>query len=162
MTQSQETVHIGIDIGGTFTDFVLVDERSGGLTLEKTLSTPDDLWRGIQTGLAKLGVNLTDARLIVHGTTVGLNAFLERKGHPTGLITTRGFRDVYEIGRHNRIDMYDLFYLKPQPLVSREYRLEVRGYVSREAAQREYGVVLHPDTLAVNAEATQRLRSAAG
>lgn len=126
MTQQDDTIRIGIDIGGTFTDFVLMHERTGALTLEKTLSTPDDLWRGIQTGLAKLGVDLAKARLIVHGTTVGLNTFLERKGRPTGLMTTQGFRDVYEIGRHNRIDMYDLFYLKPQPLVSREFRLEVR------------------------------------
>ena len=130
MSQPEHTVHIGIDIGGTFTDFVMVDERTGALTLEKTLSTPADLWQGIQAGLAKLGpktgLDLAETRLIVHGTTVGLNTFLERKGHPTGLITTQGFRDVYEIGRHNRVDMYDLFYLKPQPLVSREYRLEVR------------------------------------
>jgi len=126
VAQPQHTVHIGIDIGGTFTDFVMVDERSGALTLEKTLSTPADLWQGIDTGLAKLGVDLAESRLIVHGTTVGLNTFLERKGRPTGLITTQGFRDVYEIGRHNRINMYDLFYLKPKPLVSREYRLEVR------------------------------------
>ncbi|UCC89724.1 MAG: hydantoinase/oxoprolinase family protein, partial [Anaerolineales bacterium] len=125
MTQSDAPVRIGIDIGGTFTDFVLVNERTGALELEKTLSTPSDLWQGIQAGVAKLGANLANAHLIVHGTTVGLNAFLERKGHPTGLITSRGFRDVYEIGRHNRIDMYDLFYLKPQPLVSRELRLEV-------------------------------------
>jgi N-methylhydantoinase A len=126
VTQPEHTIHIGIDIGGTFTDFVMADERTGALTLEKTLSTPADLWQGIRAGLAKLGVDLAEARLIVHGTTVGLNTFLERKGRSTGLITTQGFRDVYEIGRHNRIDMYDLFYLKPQPLVSREYRLEVR------------------------------------
>ena len=139
MTQTgNPTIRIGIDIGGTFTDFVLVDERTGALTLEKTLSTPAELWQGIRAGLDRLGVNLAEARLIVHGTTVGLNSFLERKGRATGLITTQGFRDVYEIGRHNRIDMYDLFYLKPQPLVSREYRLEVRERLN------ERGEVLTP------------------
>jgi N-methylhydantoinase A len=126
MAPSNPALRIGIDIGGTFTDFVLVDESTGSLSLGKTLSTPGDLWQGIQTGLTKQGVNLAEAKLIVHGTTVGLNAFLERKGRSTGLITTQGFRDVYEIGRHNRVDMYDLFYRKPEPLVSREFRLEVR------------------------------------
>jgi N-methylhydantoinase A len=125
MPQSDDDIRIGIDIGGTFTDFVLVDECTGALALEKTLSTPTDLWQGIHAGIAKLGVDLVKVNLVVHGTTVGLNAFLERKGRRTGLITTWGFRDVYEIGRHNRIDMYDLFYLKPQALVSREFRLEV-------------------------------------
>jgi N-methylhydantoinase A/oxoprolinase/acetone carboxylase beta subunit len=98
VSQPEHTVHIGIDIGGTFTDFVMVDEGTGALMLEKTLSTPADLWQGIQAGLAKLdpktGLDLAETRLIVHGTTVGLNTFLERKGHPTGLITTQGFRDV--------------------------------------------------------------------
>lgn len=116
-------MRIGIDIGGTFTDVVVVDER-GDIGLRKSLSTPDDLWRGIAEGLK--GLDLRRAELIVHGTTVGINALLEGKGEATGLITTRGFRDVYEIGRHNREEMYDLFYTKPVPLVPRRHRLEVR------------------------------------
>ncbi len=116
-------MRIGVDIGGTFTDVVVVDER-GDIGLRKSLSTPDDLWRGIAEGLK--GLDLGRAELIVHGTTVGINALLEGKGEATGLITTRGFRDVYEIGRHNREEMYDLFYAKPVPLVPRRHRLEVR------------------------------------
>lgn len=117
---------IGIDIGGTFTDLVLFDERTGHLVMSKTFSTPRGLWEGVSQGLARLGVPLAETSMIFHGTTVGINAFLERKGPRIGLITTAGFRDVYEIGRHNRVEMYDLFYRKPEPLVPRELRLEVR------------------------------------
>ncbi|GAW28192.1 hydantoinase/oxoprolinase family protein [Carboxydocella sp. ULO1] len=117
---------VAIDIGGTFTDFVIYDQDSGRVSLEKTATTPRDLWEGIKTGLKLADVDLSDTSMVIHGTTVGLNCFLEKKGAKTGLITTIGFRDVYEIGRVNRIDMYDLFYKKPEPLVTREYRLEVR------------------------------------
>lgn len=117
---------VAVDIGGTFTDFVILDQESGRLTLEKTPTTPRDLWEGIARGLEQAGMAPAEIAMFVHGTTVGLNAFLERKGVPVGLITTKGFRDVCEIGRHNRVDMYDLFYRKPEPLVPREHRLEVR------------------------------------
>jgi N-methylhydantoinase A len=117
---------VGIDIGGTFTDFVVLDEATGAVRLEKTPTTPADLWTGIRDGLERAGVDLEHVSMLVHGTTIGLNCFLERKGTRTGLITTEGFRDVYEIGRVNREDMYDLFYRKPEPLVPREHRLEVR------------------------------------
>ncbi len=126
MPAADSRVRIGIDIGGTFTDFVLLEEATGRIRLEKTSTTPGRLTVGIGAGLDALGVDLADARMIVHGTTVGLNCFLERKGARTGLITTAGFRDVYEIGRVNREEMYDLFYQKPEPLVPREHRLEVR------------------------------------
>lgn len=126
MSVLESRVRVGIDIGGTFTDFVVIDEGTGEVQLEKTLTTPRDLWQGIMRGLEKARVDMPNTALVAHGTTVGLNAFLERKGSKTGLITTRGFRDVYEIGRHNRVEMYDLFYQKPKPLVPREHRLEVR------------------------------------
>ncbi|MFM9107942.1 MAG: hydantoinase/oxoprolinase family protein [Chloroflexota bacterium] len=130
MQQAGTRVRIGIDIGGTFTDFVLLDEATGRIRLEKTSTTPGRLTVGVGNGLDALGVDLASARMIVHGTTVGLNCFLERKGARTGLITTAGFRDVYEIGRVNREEMYDLFYRKPEPLVPREHRLEVRERVT--------------------------------
>lgn len=116
---------LGIDIGGTFTDFVFIDEATGEVQLDKTPTTPENLWEGIAAGIKSSDYDLSDCSLLAHGTTIGLNAFLERKGGKMALITTRGFRDVYEIGRHNRVEMYDLFYQKPKPLISREYRFEV-------------------------------------
>jgi N-methylhydantoinase A len=119
------TYYVGIDIGGTFTDFVFLDLERGRMTLDKTLTTPRDLWKGIESGLSGAGIQL-DKTVVAHGTTVGLNTLLQRRGAPTGLITTKGFRDVYEIGRGARPEMYNLFYRKPAPLVPREHRLEVR------------------------------------
>lgn len=116
---------LAIDIGGTFTDAVLMDEQSGTLRQDKVLSTPSDPYVGTLDAIEKVGVELGELAFFVHGTTVGINALLERKGVETGLITTKGFRDVYEIGRHNREQMYDLFYKKPAPLVPRRNRLEV-------------------------------------
>lgn len=129
---------LAMDIGGTFTDFIVMDEKTGRITLEKTPTTPHDLWQGIQTGIGLAGLDLNNASMISHGTTVGLNSFLERKGATTGLITTRGFRDVYEIGRHNRLNQYDLYYTKPEPLVPREHRIEVTERLDYE------GNVLEP------------------
>lgn len=124
--QPSAKYRLGIDIGGTFTDFVVVDEVSGRIAFEKAPSTPSDLWKGIEDGLGKLDIGVENMGLIVHGTTVGLNTVLAKSGPPTGLITTAGFRDVYEIARHNRTETYDLFYRKPEPIIPRRYRLEVR------------------------------------
>jgi len=129
---------MGVDIGGTFTDFVVVDDTSGRMTVEKTPSTPGNFWLGIEEGLGKLDLGLEVMDMIVHGTTIGLNALLERRGRPTGLITTHAFRDIYEIARHNRTETYDLFYLKPVPLIPRRYRLEVRERVD------PFGVIVQP------------------
>lgn len=126
MGASADSLRCAVDIGGTFTDLVSVDPRTGSLVIEKTPTTPANLWEGIAQGLRQSGVDVAGLAMLVHGTTVGLNTFLEKKGAPVGLITTRGFRDVYEMGRVNRVDMYDLFYRKPEPLVPREHRLEVR------------------------------------
>ena len=116
---------VGIDIGGTFTDFVLIDESGGQIEFGKRPTTPKALWSGIEDSIRAMGVDLGQVERIVHGTTIALNALIERSGGRTGLITTRGFRDVYEIARHNRIETYDLFYRKPEPLVRRRFRLEV-------------------------------------
>src|SRR5260370_6058176 len=112
----------GVDPGGTFTDFVLLQE--GKIRVHKILSTPDDPSRAILQGLANLGV-AQNLDTLVHGSTVATNAVLERKGVRTGLITTAGFRDVLEIGRQTRPKLYDLRVQKDPPLVPRAVRIEV-------------------------------------
>jgi N-methylhydantoinase A len=116
---------IAVDIGGTFTDVVLFHPEANRMETVKVLSTPQDLSIGILEGVERLVSNLAELEFFVHGTTAGINAFLERKGAHTALLTTEGFRDVYEIGRANRPDMYNLFYQKPVPLVRRRYIYEV-------------------------------------
>ena len=122
-------VRIGIDIGGTFTDFLLVDGSSGSFNVHKVLTTPDDPSRAVLEGLHWLlessGADPRAITQIVHGTTLVTNALIERKGARTGLITTKGFRDAVEIGREHRYDLYDLFIDLPEPLVPRYLRLEV-------------------------------------
>ena len=117
----------GIDIGGTFTDLVLMGE-DGSLHAEKLLTTPDDFGRGIAEGLATslatIGAAPDDIEVIVHGTTVATNAILEAKGARTGLITTAGFRDVLELRRLRIPEMYTLNWTKPPPLVPRRLRRE--------------------------------------
>lgn len=120
---------MGIDTGGTFTDFVVVNEENGDLQTYKELSTPDDpcraIMKGIQTAEEKFGVLPSQISRLVYGTTVATNAMLERKGGKTGLLTTKGFRDVLEIRRQWRPKLFDLYYIKPEPLVPRYLRLEV-------------------------------------
>jgi len=116
---------IGVDIGGTFTDLVALDETTGAVTSVKALSTPRDLLEGVLSCVDRAGADLERCPLVVHGTTVGINALLEKKGARTGLITTEGFRDVLEIGRGNFLRMYDVLYQRPVPLVPRGRRLEV-------------------------------------
>src|SRR3990172_8643500 len=117
-------MRIAVDIGGTFTDLVAVDDQ-GQICRSKSLTTPDDLARGIRDCLNGAKTDASQASFFVHGSTVTINAVLERKGARTGLITTKGFRDVYEIGRGNRPEGYNLFFKRPVPLVPRDLRLEV-------------------------------------
>ncbi len=119
---------IGIDTGGTFTDFVWVD-GDGRLRIHKQPATPDDPSRAVITGLAALGDAPPDAP-VIHGSTVATNALLERRGARTALITTAGFRDVMAIGRQNRPDLYALVPQKPPPLVPRAWRYEAVERVS--------------------------------
>jgi N-methylhydantoinase A len=121
---SKDSMRIAVDIGGTFTDLVAVDDN-GKVYRSKALTTPDDLARGIGDCLQSANVGVEGASFFVHGSTVAINAVLERKGARTGLITTKGFRDVYEIGRGNRPEGYNLFFKRPVPLVPRDLRLEV-------------------------------------
>lgn len=120
---------LGSDIGGTFTDFVQIDEARGTVEIYKTLTTPDDPSRAIEQGVAELasrtGAHDGGLDAMVHGTTLVINAVIERKGAKTALITTRGFRDVLEIGREKRFDAYDLQIDFPTPLVPRYLRAEV-------------------------------------
>ncbi|HKZ04648.1 MAG TPA: hydantoinase/oxoprolinase family protein [Methylomirabilota bacterium] len=118
-------LRIGIDIGGTFTDLVALDEATGAMVDTKALSTPRDLLQGILRCVDQTGARLADCRLVIHGTTIGINALIERKGARTGLLTTAGFRDVLEIGRGNFLRMYDVLYQRPAPLVPRGRCLEV-------------------------------------
>jgi N-methylhydantoinase A len=130
-------MRIAVDIGGTFTDLVAVDDQ-GQIFRSKSLSTPDDLARGIDDCLSHAKIDVAGASFFVHGSTVTINAVLERKGAKTGLITTKGFRDVYEIGRGNRPEGYNLFFKRPVPLVPRDLRLEVdeRLYATGEVFTR--------------------------
>ena len=122
-------ITLGSDIGGTFTDFVEVDETSGRVEVYKCLTTPDDPSRAIEEGVQELtarqGRTAAAIDAMVHGTTLVINAVIERKGAKTGLITTRGFRDVLEIGREKRFDAYDLQIEFPAPLVPRSMRMEI-------------------------------------
>ena len=120
---------IGIDIGGTFTDVALVQEGSGRIGIAKVLTTPDDFARGviagIRQGLAENAVQAADVSLLSHATTVVTNALLEGKGAKAGFVTTRGFRDVLELRRSSRPDLYDLFQDGPAVLVPRRWRFEI-------------------------------------
>ncbi len=121
----------GVDIGGTFTDLIVYDDRSGKFIVGKTLTTPDDPSRAIESGLAET-LAAADAPMaslgqIIHGTTLVTNALIERTGAPTALLATEGFRDSLEIGREHRYDLYDLQLEMPRPLVPRYLRFGVPG-----------------------------------
>jgi N-methylhydantoinase A len=120
---------IGIDIGGTFTDLLLVDDATGDVTIVKTLTTPADpsdaVDAGVREALAAASTPPSVVGNVVHGTTLVTNAIIERKGDPTALITTKGFRDALEIRREHRYDMYDLSLEAPRDIVPRYLRFEI-------------------------------------
>jgi N-methylhydantoinase A/oxoprolinase/acetone carboxylase beta subunit len=126
---AEKNYRLGCDIGGTFTDFVLLDDQTGEIKTGKCLTTPRDPSDAVEEGIRVLEATTPDfvAKLdeLIHGTTLVINAIIERKGAKTGLITTQGFRDVLEIGREMRYAPYDLFAEFPRPLIPRRYRLEV-------------------------------------
>lgn len=131
-------MRLGIDVGGTFTDVVLIDDRSGQIHYTKVLTTPRNQAEGVINGIEKIlaatGSRMQDVDYIVHGSTIGTNALIERKGAKTGLITTEGFRDVLEIARIERPDagLYDMTVDLPEPLVPRYLRVEVRERVGAD------------------------------
>jgi len=121
---------LGIDIGGTFTDLVLHDPATGRATIWKESTTPDDPSRGALTGaleaLRRAGRAPAEVARVVHATTLFTNALIERRGARTALLTTAGFRDVLEIGRERKYELYDIFLSMPKPLVARPWRREAR------------------------------------
>ncbi len=133
---------LGCDIGGTFTDFVLLNDETGEIRINKCLTTPSDPSDAVEQGIRELEKKVPDLTggldEVIHGTTLVINAIIERKGAPTGLITTRGFRDVLELGREIRYAPYDIFAEFPEPLIPRRRRLEVDERV------RSDGTVLEP------------------
>lgn len=145
------TIHIATDVGGTFTDLVLYDydptTLSGELRSLKVDTTPPHFEQGVLDCLTQCGADLSQVALLAHGATVVINALTERRGAKTALVTTRGFRDVLEIGRGNRPDLFNLNFVKPVPFVERFLRAEVTertthlGAVQRAAALEELAAV---------------------
>jgi len=120
-------IRLATDVGGTFTDLVGYDEVTGALYSAKALTTPRDQSGGVlDTIAAAAGLDPTRVGFFAHGGTTVINAITERKGVRTALVTTLGFRDVLEIGRGNRPDLYNLRFQSPKPFVPRHLRFEVR------------------------------------
>src|SRR5690349_6744859 len=131
------TVRVGVDTGGTFTDVCLFDVDSNAVQVTKVSSTPDDpgtaVVRGVREILQQAGTLPADAiGYFAHGTTVATNALLTGRGVKTGLLTTKGFRDLLELGRGRRPHMYDLQADKPEPFVPRDLRVEVTERVRHD------------------------------
>jgi len=125
----KQEYRVGVDIGGTFTDLIIVNNATGVFSIGKVLTTPDDPSRAVETALHETlqlaGVQPSQIQHLIHGTTLVTNAMIERKGAKTALLTTQGFRDSIEIGRETRYDLYDLMLEQPKPLVPRYLRFDV-------------------------------------
>ncbi len=138
----EKRYRLGCDIGGTFTDFVLLDEKTGKMHIHKCLTTPKDPSDAVEIGIKELEREvsgyISSLYEIIHGTTLVINSIIERKGAKTGLITTKGFRDVLELRREIRYAPYDIFAEFPKPLVPRRLRLEVDERI------RSDGTILKP------------------
>ena len=128
MSEDQQ-YRLGVDVGGTFTDFVLLDENDNQIHIAKSLTTPADPPVGILTGVKAFDGRCPDhvsaTRRFAHATTLVANSVIERKGAVTALLTTKGFRDVLELRRHVRVTTYELFSDPPPPLAPRWLRLPV-------------------------------------
>lgn len=147
-------MRISVDVGGTFTDVILMDEETNDLRLFKVETTPAHPAIGVLTGFKKSGVPLEKFEYFIHGTTLGINALLTRTGAKVAIVTSKGFRDVYEMGRLDRDPMYDLKYRKPPTLVPRYLRFEVQERMSFE------GNVLMPFCEAEAVAVAARIREA--
>jgi N-methylhydantoinase A len=143
---------VGVDIGGTFTDLVAV-ATDGSMSVAKVSSTPHNSAEGVAAGLVKLGIAGTEIGHFAHGTTAAINAILTKSGAPTGLITTNGFRDVFEIRRSDRGEMFNYWWRAPEPLVPRHNRLEVTERVAFD------GTVVNPLAEDEIATAVEQLRA---
>lgn len=130
---------VGIDVGGTFTDVICLDKRSGNLRSAKVSSNPGEQWLGVIASLETLKIPKSDIEAFAHGTTITTNALLERKGARVALLTTRGFRDTVEIGKTRRLvgGLFDTRFVRPKPLVSRNNRLEISGRIDGQGREIE-------------------------
>ena len=126
------TLRIAVNIGGTFTDLAAFGEATGELRFGKALSTHGALVNGIQHTLVDAGCEVKDAYFFLRGSTIAINTLLERTGAETALLITEGFRDIYEIGRVNRPDAYNLFFVKHEPLIRRSMRFEIPERLRRK------------------------------
>ena len=132
-------LRFAVDIGGTFTDVTAFDPATNQLQLGKSLTTPPELIDGVIESITTSGADIGEASSLIHGSTIAINALLERRGARTALITTAGFRDVYEIGRINRPQSFNLFFRKPVPLVPRDRIFEIAERLSADGSvQREF------------------------
>jgi N-methylhydantoinase A len=129
---------LAVDIGGTFVDAITFDQDEATIELEKAPTTQENPTRGVLDSIGKLDLQLDETDTFVHGTTLGINAFLEREGATTGIITNEGFRDIYEIGRTNleRDAMYDITYEKPETLARRRNRIGVPGRLKADGSEK--------------------------
>lgn len=116
---------IAVDIGGTFTDIVYIDENTMRVVVDKVRSTPWDIGQAVLDAIEKVEVDMSEVGLFIHGTTAGVNTVVQRKGARVGLITTRGFTDVLEMARGDKKELYDYMWKRPKPLVPRYLRLGV-------------------------------------
>jgi N-methylhydantoinase A len=151
-------LRIGVDVGGTFTDIAMVDEATGRIAFHKVPSTPADPSQAIETGvreiLARNAAAASEVLFLGHGTTVATNMVIERRGARTGMVTTKGFRDVIEIARQIRPHLYNYDIQRPAPLVPRRRRIEIAERIAAEG-----GVLLPLDLEAVT-RAAEELRDA--
>src|SRR5215470_4513534 len=129
LTERPDVLVVAIDIGGTFTDLIGFDEKTNAFIQAKSLTTPAQLVQGIIDCLNKSGIKSDGIDELIHGSTIAINTLIERKGAKTGLVVTRGTRDVYIIGRGNRPEAYNLLFHKHRPLVSRQLTREVEERV---------------------------------
>lgn len=127
---------VAMDIGGTFTDVIAFNETTGEYASGKASTTPDDLTKGIFAGLSQVVEDPSEISFLVHGTTQGLNTFLQRRGERVLLLATEGVGDVYQIARGHRTDLYDIQYSKPTPLVPRQDTVEIQGRLRPDGSER--------------------------
>jgi N-methylhydantoinase A len=130
-------IFVAVDIGGTFTDLIGFDDRRGAFVQAKSLTTPAELTQGVIDCIRQSGLQARAIDELIHGSTIAINTLIERKGARTGLVVTRGTRDVYIIGRGNRPESYNLFFHRHQPLVSRRLTLEIDERVLSDGSVRE-------------------------
>ena len=132
---------IGVDVGGTFTDFALHDDQSGATVIHKQLTTPDDpsiaVLEGVGAVLERAGLTINAIASIAHGTTLVTNAVIERRGAVTGMLTTRGFADLLDMGLEQRYDLFDLRIEYPEPLVGRALRRELSERMGYDGVARQ-------------------------